>query len=86
MDALQWKPPPPKKVKGSTTQKAPVASYSLEFEEMQACAAMNISYADYLKMPGTQDWTDDVQPLSKCEILIWYRYRVRLQSIDAGLG
>lgn len=53
---------------------------------MQACAAMKISYVDYLNMPGTDDWTDDAQPLSKCACVVWYRYHVRLATIDAGLG
>ena len=50
-------------------------SAELQFEEIQACVELGITYEHYLTLPGSPIWLTAEQPMSKCDVIMWYRYR-----------
>lgn len=53
----------------------------LQFEETQACVELGITYAHYLTLPGSPIWLDEQTPMSKCDVIMWYRYRKIVPSV-----
>ena len=54
--------------------KATAVQPQLAFEEMEACIAIGITYEKYQSLPGSSIWLDAQTAMSKCDVLIWYRY------------
>lgn len=61
-------------------------TYTLAFEEYQAWVAMGLTLDEYNALPGTPDWADADHPLSKCDVIAWYRLsgRIRVVMEDAA--
>ena len=54
--------------------KASVAiRYSIEFEEQEARIFAGMSLQEFNRMPGTPEWCDDMNPLSKADVVVLYR-------------
>lgn len=56
-------------------------TYSLAFEEYQSWVAMGLTLDEYNSLPGTPDWTDESHPLSKCDVIAWYRLSRRIDAV-----
>lgn len=73
---------PPKKGK---QRRAPKLTYSLEFEEREAAAAAGMSYAEFLALPGIDDWIDPDHPTdSKASVIVWYRNHQLVEQLQKG--
>lgn len=47
----------------------------LQYEEIQACVELGITYDHYLTLPGSPVWLSAHTPMSKSDVIMWYRYR-----------
>lgn len=57
--------------------------YALAFEELQAAAALGMTWPEYEALPGAPVWIDALQPtLSKADVVAWFRLSGQLKAID----
>lgn len=56
-------------------------TYSLAYEEYQAWVSMGLTLDEYNALPGTPDWVTVEQPLSKCDVIAWYRLSGRINAV-----
>lgn len=59
-------------------------SYDLKFEEQEARVAAGLGMDEYNRLPGTPMWAHG-NDLSKCHIIVWYRYSRRIQAIPQDI-
>lgn len=46
----------------------------MSYEEMSACVRLGITWEKYQSLPGSSIWLDENTPMSKCDVIMWYRY------------
>lgn len=46
---------------------------------------MNMSIQEYEALPGIGFWTDEDNPLSKCDVVIWYRLHIAIDRMSMGI-
>lgn len=54
---------------------------SAEFEEQEARIYAGLSVLDYEQLPGCMEWRTNEQPISKAEIIAFWRIQKRLAAI-----
>lgn len=63
--------------------KAPATiNYTLDFEEHEARAHAGLSLKEYDSLPGDSDWCDELNPISKSEILVLYRLHNQIKAVS----
>lgn len=60
-------------------------TYTLGFEMRQAAAASGMTFPEFLALPGDPIWTNDENPVSKADVLIWYRLSQRIPAVQQDI-
>jgi hypothetical protein len=46
---------------------------------------MNLRPQEYEALPGIPFWTDEDNPLSKADVIIWFRYHLAIERLSMGI-
>lgn len=61
-------------------------TFDMALEEHEARVAFGISASDYEELPGVPAYCDEDHPISKCDVLAFYRISKLIRAVEADVN